>query len=97
MGSCTGICKRYKAPKPPNHMGRYAAGQVRCNTCDVYMYWDGGITCPCCGYRLRTKPRTGKFKVKFYEAIAGGVARVNCQANNPCQKAAPAPGCPPAR
>ena len=77
-------------------MGRYAAGQVRCNFCNVYMYWNNDINCPCCGYRLRTKPRTGKFKDKFYAAIADGVARVNCQVDSPCQKAAPAAGGRPA-
>jgi len=32
------------------------------------MQWKG-IFCPCCGYRLRSKPRNGKYKEKYYEAI----------------------------
>jgi hypothetical protein len=28
------------------------------------MKWDG-LWCPCCGYRLRTKPRNLKYKAKL--------------------------------
>ena len=65
--TCKGICPRYKAKKPVG-TGRYAVGQKRCQICELYMYWDGnqkdpkGLWCPCCGYRLRTKPRNLKYK-----------------------------------
>ena len=65
--SCNGICNRYKMVKP-NGTGRYSAGQKRCNLCDIFMQWEG-LFCPCCGYRLRSKPRNGKYKEKYYEAI----------------------------
>jgi len=65
--SCNEICKGYKIRKPKG-TGRYSAGQKRCNRCDVFIQWEG-IFCPCCGYRLRLKPRNGKNKEKYYEAI----------------------------
>ncbi|MDH3695965.1 MAG: hypothetical protein OEQ15_01470 [Nitrosopumilus sp.] len=65
--SCNGICNRYKTVKP-NGTGRYNAGQKRCNLYDIFMQWEG-IFCPCCGHRLRLKPRNGKYKEKYYEAI----------------------------
>ena len=61
--SCKGICIRHKASGPISS-GRYATGQKRCQTCDLFMHWDG-IFCPCCGYRLRIRPRLYKHKVKL--------------------------------
>jgi hypothetical protein len=29
-----------------------------------YLSWDG-LWCPCCGYRLRTRPRNLKYKAKL--------------------------------
>jgi len=58
--SCKGICIRHRATKLPNKM-RYANGQKRCQMCDIFIKWDG-IWCPCCGYRLRTKSRSGRLK-----------------------------------
>jgi len=64
--TCKGICIRHKADKPIG-AGRYESGQKRCQVCDVYMNW-GDLWCPCCGYRLRTKPRNLKYKAKLREA-----------------------------
>jgi rRNA maturation endonuclease Nob1 len=61
---CKGICQHHKAIKPKNGGGRYISGQKRCQVCQVYINWKGDF-CPCCGYRLRTKPRNRKFKLKF--------------------------------
>jgi hypothetical protein len=47
---CKGICIRHKASS------RYAAGNKRCQGCEIFMKWDG-LLCPCCGYKLRTRPR----------------------------------------
>jgi hypothetical protein len=63
--TCKGICMRHRAEKPFG-IGRYASGQKRCQGCDEYIRWDG-IFCPCCSYRLRTKPRNWKFKAKLKE------------------------------
>ena len=61
--TCKGICLRHKAHKPVGS-GRYAAGQRRCQICEIFIKWDG-LWCPCCGYRLRTKPRNLKYKAKL--------------------------------
>jgi hypothetical protein len=57
---CKGICVRHKALKPLG-AGRYSIGQKRCQICETFLKWDG-FWCPCCGYRLRTRPRNTKFK-----------------------------------
>jgi len=67
---CTGICPRYKAKKPVG-IGRYASGQKRCNPCEIYIWWNGK-NCPCCGVRLRTMPRSLKYKAKFRQAVSDG-------------------------
>jgi hypothetical protein len=61
--TCKGICIRHKAQKPPG-TGRYSTGQKRCQVCEIFLRWDG-LWCPCCGYRLRTKPRNLKYKAKL--------------------------------
>ena len=58
---CKGICIRYK------NSGRYyATGNKRCQHCTLFIKWDG-ILCPCCGYKLRTRPRVSKYKEKLRE------------------------------
>ena len=47
---CKGICICHKASS------RYATGQKRCQVCELFIKWDG-LSCPCCGYKLRTRPR----------------------------------------
>jgi hypothetical protein len=37
-------------------------GQKRCQVCEIYLDWQG-TWCPCCGYRLRIRPRNGKYKL----------------------------------
>ena len=64
--TCKGICIRYRAIKPVGHRGRYAVGQKRCQMCETFVKWNG-LWCPCCGYRLRTRPRNKKFKIKLLE------------------------------
>jgi hypothetical protein len=61
--TCKGICIRHKAQKPVGS-GRYSMGQKRCQICEIFIKWDG-LWCPCCGYRLRTKPRNLKYKAKL--------------------------------
>ena len=64
------ICIQFKAIKP-SIGGRYAAGQFRCNTCDIYLIAEGvnANSCKCCNMRIRTKPRNGFYKQKYYEKI----------------------------
>ena len=61
--TCKGRCVAYKAQKPIG-AGRYALGQKRCQVCEIFLKWEG-LWCPCCGYRLRTKPRNLKYKAKL--------------------------------
>ena len=62
---CKGICVRHKALKPRNPViGRYSTGQKRCQICETFLKWDG-LICPCCGYKLRTRPRNLKYKAKL--------------------------------
>jgi hypothetical protein len=64
---CKGICARHKALKPRSGQ-RYIIGQKRCQVCQIFIKWEG-LWCPCCGYRLRTRPRSRKYKVQFNERI----------------------------
>ena len=60
---CRMICLCYK---PERRVGssRYSGGQKHCRHCDLFIKWEG-LWCPCCGYRLRTKPRHSKYKAKL--------------------------------
>lgn len=61
--SCRDICAKYKAKKPPRK-GRYASGQRRCQVCEIFMSWQGSY-CPCCGCKLRTRPRGSRWRKKM--------------------------------
>jgi len=65
---CKGICIRFKATGRSINGGRYIEGQKRCQRCDIYITWNVSVFCPCCGTRLRYKPRNGKLKLKFNKA-----------------------------
>tara|TARA_B100000029_G_scaffold2237_1_gene2734 strand:+ start:60 stop:491 length:432 start_codon:yes stop_codon:yes gene_type:complete len=75
--TCKGICTRYKAQKPVG-TGRYASGQRRCQICEIFIKWEG-LWCPCCGYRLRTKPRNLKYKAKLRARVEADAASVKSQ------------------
>ncbi len=64
---CKGICTRYKAQKPVG-AGRYSSGQKRCQICEIFMKTDE-LWCPCCGYRLRSKPRNRKYKERLRNGL----------------------------
>jgi len=57
---CKGICIRYKVKKPVQR-GRYSSGQKKCQYCDIWMMTEK-TNCPCCGLKLRTKPRNKRYK-----------------------------------
>lgn len=60
--NCKGICKTLKIiAKKPIGGRRYAAGQKRCDVCEIFVWWEGKW-CPCCSAQLRTKPRAQKYK-----------------------------------
>ena len=58
--TCKGICIRHKTSC------RYATGNKHCHQCNLFIKWDG-LLCPCCGYKLRTRPRHSKFKETLRE------------------------------
>jgi len=76
--TCKEICKKLKVLKPTGG-GRYAAGQGRCQTCDVWIDHNGarlkdgspatvgsvGWWCICCNYRIRQRPRNRLYKEKL--------------------------------
>jgi DNA-directed RNA polymerase subunit RPC12/RpoP len=55
-----GICEKYRAKKPLVG-SRYAIGQKMCIDCEIFINYEG-IKCPCCGIRLRYKPRSTSAK-----------------------------------
>ena len=68
-GTCKRICLEYAAKKPTN-MGRYDAGQKRCQICEIFITDKGtrdeqGLWCKCCNYRVRGKPRNRIYKEKL--------------------------------
>jgi len=62
---CNGNCKKFHVTRKFGKQ-RYLEGQKRCNTCEIFLKWDG-LWCPCCNNRLRLSPRNGKNKVRFLE------------------------------
>jgi len=58
--TCKEICHRYKTGKN-NDGSRYGNGKKRCNICEIFIECDGNF-CPCCGNKLRTKPRSRKLR-----------------------------------
>ena len=53
--SCKGICSQYKATRSTDKF-YYLNGRKRCTKCEIFLDWSN-LNCPCCGYKLRTKPR----------------------------------------
>ena len=70
-GPCKGLCEQYVASRPSNG-NRYASGQSRCQTCEIFLKPEGvedGIICKCCHMRVRNKPRNSLYKEKFHNAV----------------------------
>ena len=65
--TCNGVCENYKATKPA-YGGRYEDGQKRCQTCQIFVYYNG-LFCPCCNMRLRTNSRYTKLKERVIPLI----------------------------
>lgn len=72
--TCRGICVPLKA-KRIHGQGRYTNGQVRCQICEIFLNSKDckkpdkkGLWCPCCGYRVRIKPRSREFKELYNNA-----------------------------
>lgn len=62
---CNGICQRYRSNGGATGVGKYGNGFKRCNNpCGVFILYDG-MWCPCCGRRLRSKPRNRVIKENY--------------------------------
>ncbi|KAA2281390.1 hypothetical protein E5N71_14485 [Candidatus Nitrosocosmicus sp. SS] len=64
---CKGICIRHKASKSRKSNSHYLLNHKRCQICQIFLEWKAGFKCPCCGSKLRTKPRNKKFKNMYRE------------------------------
>ena len=54
---CNGICESLEAHKVTTSK-KYQNGQKRCSVCYIFIETDN-LRCPCCGVKLRTRPRKG--------------------------------------
>ena len=66
---CKKICYHYKVSRSATGI-RYANGQKRCTECGIFISY-GGLSCPCCNCKLRTKPKSKKYRRMFYETKMG--------------------------
>jgi hypothetical protein len=66
--TCKGICIRYKADRTQIRM-RYISGQKRCQVCLIFIVNWQGLFCPCCGGKLRNKPKNKKLKLTLISNI----------------------------
>lgn len=63
--ACKGICYEFEAKKINlKGSGMYQTGHKRCSECEKFILWDE-IRCPCCGTRLRLKPRQSNLRKKW--------------------------------
>jgi len=56
MSSCRGLCPKYKVKVSSRNATYYAGDVKRCARCMLYIRW-ADFKCPCCGTKLRTKPK----------------------------------------
>jgi hypothetical protein len=63
---CRNICERIYSKKILFGKSNYSVGKKYCRRCEVYMYYNEGIFCPCCGMQLRITPsnREGKDRLR---------------------------------
>lgn len=57
---CKKFCKRLRGK------GGYAGGNKKCRICNIFMKVEGYF-CPCCGYRLKSKPRNSRSRKRLAE------------------------------
>jgi ribosomal protein L37E len=53
---CRNICERIHSKKILFGKSNYSVGKKYCRRCEVYIYHNEGIFCPCCGMQLRLTP-----------------------------------------
>jgi hypothetical protein len=70
-GFCKGLCNNLGVKMSPY---AYILGFRRCSYCEVFFDIEDDF-CPCCHMRLRTKPRKGSHRNKFYDMLGIKVKR----------------------
>jgi hypothetical protein len=72
---CRNICETLA--KPAFEYNQYIEGKKYCRRCEVFLFYNGGLFCPCCGMQMRRSPTTkrGKDRLrrKKVEHPTGGV------------------------
>ena len=75
--SCIGICNTLRSSNghkvsTRDGKGRYDQDQRWCGVCEffIHMVAKTSNSCPCCGSKLRSRPRSMKFKKKFRNRIS---------------------------
>lgn len=63
LNSCNNRCNAYKAESVPVSQ-LYTNGEKRCTVCAIYLKCDG-YQCPCCGCRLRVRPKGRKSRANL--------------------------------
>lgn len=87
-GLCKNKCLAFKATKPVNG-ARYASGQVRCQTCEIFLTPEGvkdNLHCKCCNFRVRSRPRNSAYKERYFENIKNADSEKNNIDSNHVQK-----------
>lgn len=63
---CNKICLKYKIKKTRQDQSFYDfEGGKYCQHCRTHMIWKKNYFCPCCGRRLRSRPRTASAQDKY--------------------------------
>lgn len=68
---CKRVCDRFKAKRVGTD-SHYVSGHKRCYNCEMFLNWEG-LFCPCCGRRLRVKPRNAKAKKAVRDFIVNQI------------------------
>lgn len=67
---CKGVCWRYKTSRggAAFYYSEDDPNRKFCSVCDCKISWPF-INCPCCNFRLRTKPRNSKIHARIKVAL----------------------------
>ena len=72
---CRSICETLA--KPAFEYNQYVEGKKYCRRCEVFLFYNGGLFCPCCGMQLKRTPtaKRGKERLrrKKVEHPTGGI------------------------
>jgi hypothetical protein len=60
---CRSICET--PAKPAFEYNQYIEGKKYCRRCEVFLFYNGGLFCPCCGMQLRRTPTAKRCKERL--------------------------------